>query len=91
MYKAVIIALSVAALSFCGCGKKKFEDTDTFRELMEYQKEVDRKVDSVRRENYKQMIDSSGVHMKKLDSLRHITDSLKQKLDKNIQDLKNKK
>lgn len=95
IYKAFIIALSFLILvSVSGCsllGKKKFEDTETYRELMEHQKEIDRKMDSVRKENYKQMVDSAGIHTKKLDSLKRITDSLKQKLDKNIQDLKNKK
>lgn len=96
MNKTVLVsALTLTlAVSLPGCGlfgKKKLEDTDTYRELMEHQKEIDKKLDSVRKENYKQMIDSAAGHTKKLDSLKHITDSLKQKLDKNIQELKNKK
>lgn len=96
MPKAAII-LALVFFTFCissGCGllgKKKIEDTDTYKELMEHQKEIDKKMDSVKKENFKQVVDSAGNHVKQLDSLKRITDSLKQKLDQNIQELKSKK
>jgi len=77
---------------FFNCGKKNFEDTDAYKELIKHQEEVDRELDSIRRQNFKQTNDSSRTEFKKtLDSLKRSTDSLQKALDKGIQDLKNKK
>jgi hypothetical protein len=73
-----------------GCGNKKFEDTDTFKDLMKQQEENEKTLDSIRKENYKQVTDSSNSFKRSMDSLRHITDSLRQNLNKNIENLKNK-
>jgi len=71
-------------------GKKKFEDTDTYREMIRIQEETDKKLDSIRRENYKQVNDSVNTGFKlKLDSLKRSTDSLEKELEKSIQNLKN--
>ena len=92
MSKPLIIfaALSVFTMvSLNGCAKKKFEDTDTYKELMKHQEETDKKLDSIRKENYKQLTDSSNNSFKRsMDSLKRITDSLRNKLDKNIESLK---
>lgn len=70
-------------------GKKKFEDTDTYRELMKRQEETDKKLDSIRKQNYKQLNDSVNSRFKReLDSLKRSTDSLEKELEKSIQDLK---
>lgn len=90
----LILALMIFSVSFfTGCGvfgKKKFEDTDTYREMMRVQEETDKKLDSIRRENYKQLNDSfNNGFKKKLDSLKRSTDSLEKELEKSIQNLKN--
>jgi uncharacterized protein YlxW (UPF0749 family) len=88
-YSAIIV-LSALLISGCGLfGKKNFEDTDTYKELMRQQEETDRKLDSIRKDNYKQLNDSTnGTFKKELDSLKRSTDSLKKELDKSLQDLK---
>lgn len=92
MIKPLIVstALSLVVLAgISGCAKKKFEDTDTYKELMKQQEETDRRLDSIRKDNYRQLTDSSNNSFKKsLDSLKHITDSLRENLDKNIKSLK---
>jgi len=91
-----ILALTFTSLSLlAGCGifgKKKFEDTDTYREMIRVQDAADKKLDSIRRENYKQVNDSVNTGFKKqLDSLKRSTDSLEKELEKSIQNLKNSK
>lgn len=79
------------ALIFSGCSliqKKKFEDTDTYKEMMKQQEETDKKLDSIRRQNYRQLNDSADSFHKELDSLKRSTDSLEKELDKSIQYLK---
>lgn len=86
----VLTALSIFVFAgLNGCAKKKFEDTDTYKELIKQQEETDRKLDSIRKDNYKQLTDSSNNDFKRsMDSLKHITDSLKENLHKNIESLK---
>lgn len=78
------------ALALGGC-EKKLEDSDTYQEIIRHNEEVQKKTDSIKKDNYNEVLDSNRGHLKSLDSLRRITDSLKQNLDKNIQDLKTKK
>lgn len=97
MKKPIIIPalmfISVSILTGCGVfGKKKFEDTDTYKEMIRVQEETDKKLDSIRRENYRQLNDSVNNGFKrKLDSLKRSTDSLEKELEKSIQNLKNNK
>ncbi len=97
MNKPIIIPalmfISVSILTGCGVfGKKKFEDTDTYKEMIRVQEETDKKLDSIRRENYRQLNDSVNNGFKrKLDSLKRSTDSLEKELEKSIQNLKNNK
>lgn len=89
----IILALtftSVSLITGCGMfGKKKFEDTDTYREMIRVQDAADRKLDSIRRENYKQVNDSVNTGFKKqLDSLKRSTDSLEKELENSIKNLK---
>lgn len=90
MKYTAIFVLSALLISGCGLfGKKKFEDTDTYKEMMRQQEETDRKLDSIKKDNYRQLNDSTNSTFKKeLDSLKHSTDSLKKELDKSLQDLK---
>ena len=75
-----------------GCNKKKFEDTDTYKEMMKHQNEAEKKMDSIRKENYKQLTDTMNNSFKKsLDSLKRSTDSLEKELEKSIQNLKKTK
>ncbi len=84
---------SVSLMTGCGVfGKKKFEDTDTYKEMMRQQEETDKRLDSIRRDNYKQLNDSvNNGFKKKLDSLKRSTDSLEKELEKSIQNLKKNK
>ena len=83
----IILFISLTAVN---CGKKNFEDTDAYKELMKHQEEVDKQLDSIRRQNFKQTNDSSKTEFNKtLDSLKHSTDSLQKALEKSIQNLKN--
>ena len=88
-------AIVLLALFISGCGllgRKKFEDTDTYKELMKQQEETERRLDSFRRQNFKQLNDSTNnAFKKKLDSLKRSTDSLEKELEKSIQNLKNNK
>jgi t-SNARE complex subunit (syntaxin) len=73
-------------------GKKKFEDTDTYKDIIKHQEEVERRIDSVRKENYRQLNDSINTEFRReLDSLKRSTDSLEKELEKSIQKLKNHK
>lgn len=85
--------ISVSLMTGCGVfGKKKFEDTDTYKEMMRQQEETDKRLDSIRRDNYKQLNDSvNNGFKKKLDSLKRSTDSLEKELEKSIQNLKKNK
>ncbi len=87
-----LLALIISVCGFTGCGlfgKKKFEDTDTYKELIRQQEETDKRLDSIRKQNYKQLNDSvNNSFRKKIDSLKRSTDSLEKELDKSIQDLK---
>lgn len=89
--KTVLIILLALFLSGCGVfGKKKFEDTDMFKEMMRRQEETDRRLDSMKRQDYKQLNDSVNNGFKRqLDSLKRSTDSLEKELEKSIQNLKN--
>jgi hypothetical protein len=90
--KAAIILIS--ALIFSGCsllGRKKIEDTDTYKELMRQQEETERQLDSVRRQNFRQMNDSNNRFKREMDSLKRSTDSLQRSLEKSIENLKNSK
>lgn len=92
MKAKTIIFLSLLFLSGCGLfGKKNFEDTDTYKELMRQQEENDRMLDSIRRQNYRQLNDSSRKYGTEMDSIKRSTDSLKKVLENSIQNLKNKK
>ena len=88
-----LMIISVSLMTGCGVfGKKKFEDTDTYKEMMRQQEETDKRLDSIRRDNYKQLNDSvNNGFKKKLDSLKRSTDSLEKELEKSIQNLKNSK
>lgn len=88
-----LLIISVSLMTGCGVfGKKKFEDTDTYKEMMRQQEETDKRLDSIRRDNYKQLNDSvNNGFKKKLDSLKRSTDSLEKELEKSIQNLKKNK
>lgn len=88
-----LMIISVSLMTGCGVfGKKKFEDTDTYKEMMRQQEETDKRLDSIRRDNYKQLNDSvNNGFKKKLDSLKRSTDSLEKELEKSIQNLKKNK
>ena len=88
----IFIPVILFIFIFAGCRSKKFEDTDTYKQLMKHQQEAERKLDSIRKENYKQITDTVNNSFKKtLDSLKRSTDSLEKELKKNIENLKNKK
>jgi len=89
----VIVPLFLILFHGCGLfGKKSIEDSQTYQEIMKYQEETNKHLDSIRRENYRQLNDSMNTEFNlKLDSLKRSTDSLEKELEKNIQKLKNYK
>lgn len=92
MKAKTVILLALMFLSGCGLfGKKNFEDTDTYKELMKQQEINDKMLDSIRRQNYKQLNDSARKYGSEMDSIKRSTDSLKKVLENSIQNLKNKK
>ncbi|MBE2218759.1 MAG: hypothetical protein IAE90_11175 [Ignavibacteria bacterium] len=92
MKAKTVILLALMFLSGCGLfGKKNFEDTDTYKELMKQQEENDKMLDSIRRQNYRQLNDSARKYGSEMDSIKRSTDSLKKVLENSIQNLKNKK
>jgi uncharacterized protein YlxW (UPF0749 family) len=79
-------------MGLSGCAKKNFEDTDAYKELIRRQEETDRRLDSIRRENFRQLNDTVNASFKKqLDSLKRSTDSLEKELEKSIEKLKTNK
>jgi len=92
MKAKTVILLALMFFSGCGLfGKKNFEDTDTYKELMKQQEVNDKMLDSIRRQNYKQLNDSARKYGSEMDSIKRSTDSLKKVLENSIQNLKNKK
>lgn len=88
--KRLFLFILFTSLTAVNCGKKNFEDTDAYKELIKHQEDVDKQLDSIRRQNFKQVNDSSNNEFKKtLDSLKHSTDSLQKELEQSIQNLKN--
>lgn len=89
----VIVPLFLILFHGCGLlGKKSIEDSQTYQEMMKYQEETNKHLDSIRRENYRQLNDSMNTEFKReLDSLKRSTDSLEEELEKSIQRLKNHK
>jgi len=86
----------LAALIFIcctGCNPFQNKRQQEIRERLEkYQEEIDRRTDSVRREQYKKLSDSAFGNMDRtLDSLKRSTDSLEKLLKKDIKELKRKK
>lgn len=89
LYCRILIFLVLTLAVFSGCGKKNFEDTDAYKELIRRQEETDRKLDSIRRENFRQLNDTvNSTFHKELDSLKRSTDSLEKELEKSIEKLK---
>lgn len=91
--KLLLIPILVLFTAACavGCGKKNFEDTDAYKELIRRQEETDKRLDSIRRENFRQLNDTVSASFKKeLDSLKRSTDSLEKELEKSIEKLKQK-
>jgi len=88
----ILILAVLVTVFITGCKKKSFEDTDTYKEMMKHQNEAEKKMDSIRKENYKQLTDTVNNSFKRsLDSLKRSTDSLEKELQKSIENLKNLK
>ena len=80
--RILIIGVICTLIFTAGCSlfkkKNNFEDTDTYRELIDYQQKNDRKLDSLR-----------NVELRKsLDSLLKVNDSLGREVDKTMQKIK---
>ena len=89
--KPVLLTVSVLII-FSGCTlfkKKSFEDSDQYKELMKYQENLDKKLDSIRQENFKQLNDSMMWDLRrKNDSLKLRIDSLGKEIEKSFQEFK---
>jgi len=66
---------------------------DEIRERLErYQEAMEKRADSIRREQYKKLSDTTFGNMNRtLDSLKRSTDSLEKLIKKDIEELKKKK
>lgn len=88
----IIVLLFLSSFYGQGCGlfgKKSIEDSQTYQEMMKYQEETNKRLDSVRRDNYRQLNDSMNTEFRReLDSLKRSTDSLEKELEKSIENLK---
>lgn len=88
--KLLTVSFILVVIVFCGCGKKNIENTEKYKELIRQQEETDKKLDSIKLQNYKQLNDSVNNNFQyKLDSLKRSTDSLEKELEKSIKILKN--
>ncbi len=88
--KILSVCFILAVIVLCGCGKKNFEDTEAYKEIIRQQEETDKKLDSIKRQNFKQLNDTVNNNFQyKLDSLKRSTDSLEKELEKSIKILKN--
>lgn len=86
------VLISILLINICGCNPFKSKKEEEFRErIYKYQEDLERRSDSIRREQYKRLSDSSNQELRKsLDSLKRSSDSLEKVLKKNIEELKKK-
>ena len=75
-----------------GCNPFQNKRQQEIKERLEkYQEEVDRKADSVRREQYKKLTDSTFSDFERtMDSLKRSSDSLEKIIKKDLEELKRK-
>lgn len=85
-----ILILLIAA-TFSGCGKK---NNESLERLQKYQEEAGKKLDSMRQQDYKELMDSVNNENKKIlndiDSLKHKSDSMSIEIEKNMKKLNQK-
>lgn len=88
----IIVFLALISL-FTGCNPFKNTRQQEIKERLErLQEDLDRRSDSLRREQYKKLSDSTFGNMEKtLDSLKRSSDSLEKLIKKNIDELKKEK
>ena len=90
-YFLVISIFLIFALT-AGCRKKSIEDTESYKEYLKHQEATEKKLDSIRQDNYRQLSDTVNNNFKRqLDSLKRSTDSLEKELEKSIENLKQSK
>jgi hypothetical protein len=86
------ILLALILVIFYGCSlfkKKSFEDSEQYKELMKYQENLDKKLDSIRQENFKMLNDSTMQELRrKNDSLKQRIDSLGKEIEKSFREFK---
>ncbi|MCX7878982.1 MAG: hypothetical protein N2510_10150 [Ignavibacteria bacterium] len=73
-----------------GC-KSKIEDSETYRQLLRSQEELERRMDSLKRKEFEMLDDSVMIELRsKTDSIRKTSDSLKNVIEEKIRKSKNK-
>jgi septal ring factor EnvC (AmiA/AmiB activator) len=89
--KSAVILISL--ILFISCNPFQNKRQQEIRErLAKLQEEIDRKTDSLRREQYKKLSDTTFGNMERtLDSLKKSSDSLEKSIKKNIDELKKKR
>jgi septal ring factor EnvC (AmiA/AmiB activator) len=71
-----------------GCSLFSKKNSESIERLQKYQEEVNKKMDSIRQQDYKELMDSVNNNMKKeIDSLKHKSDSLDKEIDKTMKKL----
>jgi hypothetical protein len=75
-----------------GCGMFQSRREQEIKEkLQKIQEELDNRADSIRKERYKMLQDSSNIKFEReIDSIKRNSDSLEKEIKKNIEDLKKK-
>jgi spore cortex formation protein SpoVR/YcgB (stage V sporulation) len=78
---------------FSGCNMFSNKRQEEIKEKLErLQENIDKKADSIRREQYKKLADTTFGNMDRtMDSLKRSSDSLEQLIKKDIEELKKKK
>jgi hypothetical protein len=88
----IVFPAVFALIILSGCSlfkKKSFEESEQYKELMKYQENLDRKLDSIRQENFRQLNDSTMEELrKKNDSLKLRIDSLGKEIEKSFKEFK---
>lgn len=83
------LVLFLIVFLFQGC-EKKIEDTESYQKLLKTREELERRLDSLKREEFKMLEDSVMIKLRsKTDSLKQSSDSLKRKIEKKIRKNKN--
>ena len=89
IWVCLLIVISFSAFSGCSLFTKK--DNEGLQRIQKYQEEMNKRVDSMKQQDYRELMDSvnseNNKMLKELDSLKRKSDSMDIELDKNMKKL----